>query len=293
MAWLKYSLVVCIIMKYALGVLPLLAILMVGTGFAFAENYEIKIPSGASDENFPYFWSQKDTGVTTGIITVYPGDSVTWSNADTAFHTITSVSPTGERYPGPDDEDGLFDSGFFTAGKSYTKQFDDLGDFYYYCTLHPWMNGVVHVVLDPGSVKSVDRIASGYTDDGLGFEVKYFLDAYLANAVHVNPDEKTLTFTLTGESNNEHLTITLPKELIDNPTTVWVDGNMVDFESDSTISDNAATQLVIPIDTSAREIKIMGSNVIPEFGTIALLILTISIISMIIFSKKTSLLALR
>lgn len=293
MAWLKYSLVVCIIMKYALGVLPLLAILMVGTGFAFAENYEIKIPSGASDENFPYFWSQKDTGVTTGIITVYPGDSVTWSNADTAFHTITSVSPTGERYPGPDDEDGLFDSGFFTAGKSYTKQFDDLGDFYYYCTLHPWMNGVVHVVLDPGSVKSVDRIASGYTDDGLGFEVKYFLDAYLANAVHVNPDEKTLTFTLTGESNNEHLTITLPKELIDNPTTVWVDGNMVDFESDSTISDNAATQLVIPIDTSAREIKIMGSNVIPEFGTIALLILTISIISMIIFSKKTSLLVLR
>ena len=293
MAWLKYSLVVCIIMKYALGVLPLLAILMVGTGFAFAENYEIKIPSGASDENFPYFWSQKDTGVTTGIITVYPGDSVTWSNADTAFHTITSVSPTGERYPGPDDEGGLFDSGFFTAGKSYTKQFDDLGDFCYYCTLHPWMNGVVHVVLDPGSVKSVDRIASGYTDDGLGFEVKYFLDAYLANAVHVNPDEKTLTFTLTGESNNEHLTITLPKELIDNPTTVWVDGNMVDFESDSTISDNAATQLVIPIDTSAREIKIMGSNVIPEFGTIALLILTISIISMIIFSKKTSLLALR
>ena len=281
------------VMKYALGVLPLIAMLMVGTGFAFAEKYEIKIPSGASDENFPYFWSQKDTGVTTGIITVHPGDTVTWSNADTAFHTITSVSQTGERYPGPDDEDGLFDSGFFTAGKSYTHQFDDLGDFYYYCTLHPWMNGVVHVVLDPGSVKSIDGVASGYSDDGVGFEVKYFLDAYLANAVHVNPDEKTLTFTLTGESNNEHLTITLPKELIDNPTNVWLDGNMVDFESDSTISDNTATQLVIPIDNTVREVKIMGSSVIPEFGGIALLILTISIISIIIFSRKTSLIALR
>ena len=78
-------------MKYALGVLPLIAMLVVGTGFAFAENYEIKIPSGASDENYPYFWSQKDTGDTTGIITVHPGDTVTWSNADTAFHTITSV----------------------------------------------------------------------------------------------------------------------------------------------------------------------------------------------------------
>ncbi|WP_428327005.1 PEFG-CTERM sorting domain-containing protein [Nitrosopumilus sp.] len=280
-------------MKYALAVLPLMAILMVSSGFAFAENYEIKIPSGAADENFPYYWSQKDTGETTGIITVFPGDSVTWSNADTAFHTITSINPTGERTPAPDDENGLFDSGFFTAGKSFTHQFDELGDFYYYCTLHPWMNGVVHVVLDPGSVKSVDKIASGYSDDGLGFEVKYFLDAYLSPAVHVNPDEKTLTFTLTSESNNDEITLTLPKELIDNPTTVWIDGNMVDFESDSTISGDTATQLVIPIDSDSREIKIMGSKVIPEFGGIALLILTVSIVSIIIFSKKTSLIALR
>ena len=280
-------------MKYALAVLPLIAMLVLGSGFAFAENYEIKIPSGASDENYPYFWSQKDTGVTTGIITVFPGDSVTWSNADTAFHTITSIDPTGEQTPAPDDENGLFDSGFFTAGKSYTHQFNDLGDFYYYCTLHPWMNGVVHVVLDPGSVKSIDRIASGYSDDGLGFEVKYFLDAYLSPTVDVDPTEKTLTFVLTGESNNDSITLTLPKELIDNPTTVWVDGNMVDFESDSSISKDTATQLVIPIDQQSREIKIMGSNVIPEFGGIVMLILTISILSIIIFSKKINLLTLR
>ena len=280
-------------MKYALAVLPLIAMLVLGSGFAFAENYEIKIPSGASDENYSYFWSQKDTGVTTGIITVFPGDSVTWSNADTAFHTITSIDPTGEQTPAPDDENGLFDSGFFTAGKSYTHQFNDLGDFYYYCTLHPWMNGVVHVVLDPGSVKSIDRIASGYSDDGLGFEVKYFLDAYLSPTVDVDPTEKTLTFVLTGESNNDSITLTLPKELIDNPTTVWVDGNMVDFESDSSISKDTATQLVIPIDQQSREIKIMGSNVIPEFGGIVMLILTISILSIIIFSKKTNLLTLR
>ncbi|MCE2506614.1 MAG: PEFG-CTERM sorting domain-containing protein [Nitrosopumilaceae archaeon] len=280
-------------MKYALAVLPLIAMLVLGSGFAFAENYEIKIPSGASDENYSYFWSQKDTGVTTGIITVFPGDSVTWSNADTAFHTITSIDPTGEQTPAPDDENGLFDSGFFTAGKSYTHQFNDLGDFYYYCTLHPWMNGVVHVVLDPGRVKSIDRIASGYSDDGLGFEVKYFLDAYLSPTVDVDPTEKTLTFVLTGESNNDSITLTLPKELIDNPTTVWVDGDMVDFESDSSISKDTATQLVIPIDQQSREIKIMGSNVIPEFGGIVMLILTISILSIIIFSKKTNLLTLR
>ncbi len=280
-------------MKLLLAILPLIVMLITGSDFAFAENYEIKIPSGASDSNFPYFWSQKDTGVTTGEITVFLGDSVTWSNADTAFHTITSINSVEEREPGSDDEDGLFDSGFFTAGKSYTRQFDDLGDFHYYCTLHPWMIGVVHVVLDPESVKTVEKIASDFTDDGLGFKVKYFLDAHLSNVVHIDPEEKTLIFTLTGESNNDEITLILPKELIDNPSTVWVNGDMVDFEFDSTINDDTETQLVIPIDSVSKEIKIMGSNVIPEFGGIAFLILTISILSIIIFSKKSNLLTLR
>jgi plastocyanin len=57
------------------------------------------------------------------VITIYPGDSVIWENADTAFHTITSVTQSGE-------ENGLFDSGFFTAGDSYTREFTELGDFF-------------------------------------------------------------------------------------------------------------------------------------------------------------------
>ncbi len=154
-------------MNLSLFALPLFVIILGSVPLAFAEvTYQIKIPSGASDENSPYFWSEKSTGVTTGEITVFPGDSVTWNNADTAFHTITSVTQSG-------DEDGLFDSGFFTGGESFTREFNDLGDYYYYCTLHPWMNGVVHVVKNTGSVKSIHNVASGYTDDGLGFTVKY------------------------------------------------------------------------------------------------------------------------
>lgn len=279
-------------MKLAFAALPLLTVLVIGTGFAFAENYEIKIPSGASDENFPYFWSQKDTGVTSGEITVFPGDSVMWSNADTAFHTVTSVSASNIE-TGDFEEDGLFDSGFFSPGKSFTQKFDTLGDFYYYCSIHPWMNGVVHVINNPGSVKSIDGVASGFSDDGLGFEVKYFLDVYLSKAVHVNPDERTLTFTISGNTNNEQIVLTLPNGLIKNPTSVWIDGKMTEFESDSSISGNTATQLTIPLESNSREIKIMGSYVIPEFGSVALLILTVSIVSIIILSKKNSLIALR
>ena len=64
--------------------------------FAFAETtYFIKMPSGSSDPDAPYFWSERTTGNTTGEITLFPNDSITWENADTAFHTITSVTSIG------------------------------------------------------------------------------------------------------------------------------------------------------------------------------------------------------
>ncbi|MDH5430341.1 MAG: PEFG-CTERM sorting domain-containing protein [Nitrosopumilus sp.] len=254
------------------------------TAEIFAQTeYEIKIPSGASDPNAPFFWSEKSSGTTTGEITVYPGDSVTWHNADTAFHTITSVSASSIE-TGNFEVDGIFDSGFFTAGKSYTRQFNDLGDFYYFCSIHPYMNGVVHVIKNPGSVKTLDGVASGYSDDGLGFKIKYILDTDLQNTVHVNPDEKTLTFTISGYTENEQLTLILPIKLIENPNTVWVDGDMTDFKMEDTAT---GKKLNIPITPNSKEIKIMGAKVIPEFGSITLLILVISIVSVLGLTQRS------
>jgi plastocyanin len=272
-------------MKISLFTLFLFSISIFGISTAFAEEYHITIPTGASDENAPYFWSEKSTGVTTGEITVFPGDSITWKNADTAFHTITSVSRSGEKLPLTiDDEDGVFDSGFFTAGKSYTRQFDDYGNFYYYCSLHPWMYGIVHVVSDTGSVQSIDRVASGFSGDGLGFEVKYILDTNLANAVHVDPDEKTLTFTISDSSETDQITLVLPEGLIENPNAIWVDGKIItNFQKETT---STGTKLVIPIDSDSREIKIMGSHVIPEFGFLALSILSIGLVSVLFLTRS-------
>ena len=273
-------------------ILPFLMILIVGSlPVVFAENmFDVEIPSGASYEKADYFWilsagdvTDDSIGSTTGIVTVFPDDSITWHNSDNAFHTITSVSRSGENTElTKNDEDGKFDSGFFTAGKSYSRQFAELGDFYYYCSLHPWMNGVVHVIKNPGSVQTIDKIASGYSDDGLGFEVKYILDTNLQKAVHVNPDEKTLTFTVSGDTENEQITFVLPVDLIENPNTVWVDGAMVDFETEIT---STGTKLVIPIEPHSKEIKIMGSYVIPEFGFLAISILSVGLISVLFLTR--------
>ncbi|MFB5625518.1 MAG: PEFG-CTERM sorting domain-containing protein [Nitrosopumilus sp.] len=265
--------------------LAFLAIIPTSVAVFAQTEYEITIPSGASHSGAPYFWSEKDTGVTTGEITIYPGDSVTWKNADSALHSITSVSASSIE-TGDFQEDGLFDSGVYSPGESYTRQFNDEGDFYYYCILHEWMNGVVHVTTNPGSVQTIDRIASGFTDDGLGFKIKYILDTNLQNAVHVNPDEKTLTFTISGDTESEELIINLPSELIENPNTVWVDGEMFDFEIKD-ISPKGTKQLIIPLLPNSKEVKIMGAHVIPEFGSVAMMILVLSIVSVMVLTQKS------
>ncbi|MEM0288216.1 MAG: cupredoxin domain-containing protein [Nitrososphaerota archaeon] len=69
------------------------------------------------------------------IITVVIGvnNTVTWVNHDTQQHTVTSVN-------------GIFDSGLFAPGQTFTYTFTKPGTYEYYCTVHPWMGGEVIVL---------------------------------------------------------------------------------------------------------------------------------------------------
>jgi len=258
-------------------VLPVLLLTaLVSDGVAFADKYRIAIPFGASDPGAPFFWSEDATGVTTGIITVNPGDSVEWQNTDTAFHTVTSVTAasfqSGEFVP-----DGVFDSGFFTAGKSHIQKFDKIGDYHYFCSIHPFMTGIVHVAeRNSDNIRSIDGVGSDFVGDGMGLDVKYVLDTSLRHDVQINPDERTITFAISGDTLNDQIALVLPAELIENPNTVWVDGTMTDFTTEETSS---GLKLTIPIEPHAKEIKIMGTYVIPEFGLFAAGILGAGLLS--------------
>lgn len=70
-------------------------------------------------------------------LTVPLGTTVTWTNDDTAAHTVTSGSDA--------TPDGNFDSGLFMAGKTFSHTFDSAGEYPYYCLVHPWMTGKVTV----------------------------------------------------------------------------------------------------------------------------------------------------
>ena len=82
------------------------------------------------------------------------------------------------------------------------------------------------------------------------------------------------------------LTITLPKDVIDtdeNGFFVLVDGDETNHKASSV---GEFWTLTIPFSYGSEEIEIIGTFVIPEFGTIAALVLVVAITSIIIISAK-------
>ena len=72
-------------------------------------------------------------------ISIKSGHSVIWTNEDTAAHTVTSGTVDG----GPD---GVFDSSIFMSGTTFEHTFNDVGNYDYFCIVHPWMIGTIEVV---------------------------------------------------------------------------------------------------------------------------------------------------
>jgi predicted secreted protein with PEFG-CTERM motif len=129
--------------------------------------------------------------------------------------------------------------------------------------------------------------------DRTNFVLSYTITG--GSVLSVTPDDgaNSLIIGISTTSDGE-LTITLPRELIDavdadgqeDSFFVLIDGEEVDFDESKTSKDRTLT---IAFPDGAEEIEIIGSFVVPEFGTIAALILAIAIISIIAVSSKTKL----
>ena len=77
-------------------------------------------------------------------VNINVGESVIWSNDDSAAHTVTSGSAA-------DGASGVFDSSLFMAGTTFSHEFENSGTFPYHCMVHPWMEGTV-IVEDTGNL---------------------------------------------------------------------------------------------------------------------------------------------
>jgi len=101
-----------------------------------------------------------------------------------------------------------------------------------------------------------------------------------------NGDDSTLDIYIDATGDGE-LTIALDEEIIK----PFDDGSFFVLVNNEEIQDfvQEGNKLTIPCNAGTEKISIVGSWAIPEFGTIAVMILVVAIVSIIIVSAKTKL----
>ena len=115
-----------------------------------------------------------------------------------------------------------------------------------------------------------------------------------ANLINVIPDLDAVSLLIYIEAMDDgSITLTIPRTVLDASINdgddeffVLVDGEEVDFEE---ITTNMDRTLTIEFSAGTEQIEIIGTFVIPEFGTIAAMILTVAIISIVAISAKSRL----
>jgi len=219
-------------------------------------------------------------------VVITAGGTVTWENTDNAAHTASSGTAAG----GPD---GVFDSSLIMASGSYSVTLDDEGTYPYFCMVHPWMSGTVIVEAEAahGDDHTGEMEEMGHGDEHTASGIEDLSDQFTATVtsgvihhIGANSDDDTLLVHLFGADDDGELKITLNSKIItpfdDGSYFVLVDSEEAEFEQ-------MGRTLHIEYGAGAEKIEIVGSHVVPEFGTIAMIILAVAIVSIIAITAKT------
>lgn len=224
-------------------------------------------------------------------VTIDVGGEVTWTNDDTAAHTVTS----GTAAEGPD---GVFDSSLFMAGTTFSHKFDGVspGEYPYFCMVHPWMTGVV-------VVQEAEMMEDDHMEDGMMMEGT-------PSATGMLSDGTTVNIWTTKPTAGERMEITMEfedAEHVNHDMKVTQKGQVVLDDKGAHHHEGTGTHETAPLksgDPVTIEITFKGyginapftgpagekvtfTNVVPEFGTIAVMILGVAIVSIIAVTTKT------
>ena len=274
---------------------------------AFA-NHHMQTVTNAPGSSTPGCEDTADGCFIPSTVTIPMGGTVTWENNDTAAHTSTGGSATG----GPS---GVFDSSLIMAGSSFSHTFEEAGSFDYFCMVHPWMAGLVIVeaeaaaepepepepvmeevheeehmeeevhesvppTMSVGSTTMTGNTGAGDMIDLLHWNISSGGDVL---GMHVDEDAASLVIEMTSTDDGE-LFVALDETYIgsdDGTFFIIVGGEeSIDYEQ-------AGNDLFISFPAGTESIEIIGSYAVPEFGTIAMIVLAVAIVSIIAITAKT------
>ena len=158
-------------------------------------------------------------------------------------------------------------------------------------------NVVKDVVIEESLIEDIVVVDSVVTATTVTVQDSTDLISYeITNAklLNVVPDLDAISLMIYIETTDEgSITLTIPRSVLDASINggddeffVLVDGEEVDFEEITTSVDRTLT---IDFLAGTEQIEIIGTFVIPEFGTIAAMILAVAIISIVAISAKSRL----
>ena len=151
------------------------------------------------------------------------------------------------------------------------------------------INDVIVVTLEDGLVRGTSTAheeehhseAADLTDS-----LNYNVSGGMVESITATGDDSLLV-TIHMAEDDGTLTINLSEDIItpfnDGTFFVLVNGE----ESDD--ANQMGNQLIIPFDSTTTDIEIIGTHVVPEFGTIAMIVLAVAIVSIIAVSAKSRL----
>ena len=267
---------------------------------AFAMHHEATV-TNAPGSSTPGCEETADGCFIPNTVTIDIGGIVTWENNDTAAHTSTGGSAT----EGPS---GVFDSSLIMAGSSFSHTFEDAGSYDYFCMVHPWMNGLVIVedaAAEPEPMEEVHEeeymeeevhesvpptmsvgstTTTGNTGPGDMTDLLHWnISGGDVLSMHVDEDAASLVIKMTSTDDGE-LFVALDETYIGSDDGIFF---IIVGGEESNDYEQAGNDLFISFPAGTEKIEIVGSYAVPEFGTIAMIVLAVAIVSIIAITAKT------
>jgi predicted secreted protein with PEFG-CTERM motif len=257
---------------------------------AFADHAEVSIitvdESGFSQACAA---SQGGPGCYTPVTaTVDVGGVVTMTNTDpTGVHTFTSGTVDGFA-PSPD---GTFDTGVLMSGDAFEWTPTQAGEQPYYCMLHTWMIGTI-IVQEAAAEETVDDHGDDHGDE-VAEDVELMVmisDSQVMGGTQVELEFNVLHI-------NYDLTATQNGEVVFEETGLHSMDLIATHQIDAVGSDeNPISVEVVSLGIGAPGDEdswtgpigqVTTAQVVPEFGTIAMMVLAVAIISIVAVTAKS------
>jgi len=231
---------------------------------------------------------------TPSTVTVDVGGKVIMTNTDPVpggIHTFTAVTEAGSL-----TASDVFDTGTLMQGDSFEYIADTVGEIPYVCIIHPWMVGLI-IVEEAGAEEETHE---DETTEETHEDVGLMVDIATGSANQGESLSIDVTFTMMGEG-VEHVNYDI--KATQNGEVVLDElglhehegvGNHMTDPLPAAASDDAPVEVDVMFNGFGIDEPFTGpigqvetAQVVPEFGTVAMMILAVAIISIVAVTSKS------